>query len=333
MGNFYVLSISMERTDIQLLEEFARPVRELRKRFIDLTEPHRPALWRYCLRLTGSAWDAEDLVQETMLKAFSRLASFGQSLNPKGYLFRTATNTWIDGMRKKKILNEDLETAQHIPAKETTTARAETRAAMEFLVNHLPPRQRVILLLIDIFDFTAAETAAMTQSTEGAVKAALFRAREALRKLNENQPSKISVQSGLTPSHPVFEKYLEAFNNRDPEALAALLHTDATVEVVGDWEEHGLETAKKFSLEEWGKDKRPQWAEFGYLEGQLAVFTYFKTPECPKALYELITLEIAENRIVHKKWYFFSPELVAYAAEGLGVPAVSHGYRYVPPTT
>ena len=84
------------------LQEFAPSVREVHDRFVEATERHRPALWDYCLRLTGSPWDAEDLVQETMLRAFARLSHVWQPLRDgRAYLFRIASNTWIASLRRR----------------------------------------------------------------------------------------------------------------------------------------------------------------------------------------------------------------------------------------
>ncbi|HLN62934.1 MAG TPA: RNA polymerase sigma factor, partial [Symbiobacteriaceae bacterium] len=116
------------------LEELESPLRQLRQRFEDLTEPCRPDLWRYCLRLTGSPWDAEDLVQETLARAFARMAQYWQPLEARPYLFRIATNTWIDARRRARLPLDELDA--QVPAP-TTPDPSATLAAMEFLVTLL----------------------------------------------------------------------------------------------------------------------------------------------------------------------------------------------------
>jgi len=78
------------------LEQLEHSTRELQRKFNDVIAPDREALWRYCMLLTKSPWDAEDLMQETLLKAYASLAQLFQPIYPKPYLFRIASNTWID---------------------------------------------------------------------------------------------------------------------------------------------------------------------------------------------------------------------------------------------
>lgn len=151
------------------MDAMTDPVRELRERFVQMTEPHRPALWRYCRHLTGSAWDAEDLVQDVLLRAFARLANLWQPIaNPRAWLFRIASNTWIDGLRRGSVPVDPLESAADVPA--TPSSGIEVADALAHLVVMLPPRQRVVVLLVDIFDFTGPEAAAMLGTTEGAIQ-------------------------------------------------------------------------------------------------------------------------------------------------------------------
>jgi len=81
----------------ETLQRLGRPVEEARRAFMRLIEPHRSHLWRYCLRLTGSVWGADDLMQEAMLRAFARLI-WWEPVEARPYLFRIATNTWIDDL-------------------------------------------------------------------------------------------------------------------------------------------------------------------------------------------------------------------------------------------
>src|SRR6185295_7110602 len=72
-------------------------------RFVDALIPHRPALHGYCRRLTRNLWDAEDLAQDTLLRAFGRWGvSYPEIRDPRAYLFRTATNVWIDELRRRE---------------------------------------------------------------------------------------------------------------------------------------------------------------------------------------------------------------------------------------
>jgi RNA polymerase sigma-70 factor (ECF subfamily) len=88
--------------DFELPDGLRDDLRAAWHRYIDLLAPLRPALHGYCRRLTGNLWDAEDLVQDTLLRSFATLGSmFGQVGNPRAYLLRTATNLWIDTVRRR----------------------------------------------------------------------------------------------------------------------------------------------------------------------------------------------------------------------------------------
>ena len=88
--------------DAELPDALRDELRAAWHRYLDLVAPLRPALHRYCRRLTGNLWDAEDLVQETLLRAFGTLGSLHQRVeNPRAYLFRAATNVWIDTLRRR----------------------------------------------------------------------------------------------------------------------------------------------------------------------------------------------------------------------------------------
>ena len=86
---------------MELPQDFTQEVQQVWNRFLQRTEPLRPELYRYCRALTGSAWDAEDLVQDTLLRAFAKLGEVPLRIeSPKAYLFRVASNLWIDHCRR-----------------------------------------------------------------------------------------------------------------------------------------------------------------------------------------------------------------------------------------
>jgi RNA polymerase sigma-70 factor (ECF subfamily) len=313
--------------DLQALGEASR---ELRAAFERAIAEHRTALWRYCLHLTGSAWEAEDLAQETVLKGLGALYRFGQTLQPRAYLFRIASNTWIDQQRRARP-QVDLEAAQEIPADDTPERSLELSEAMEVLVTTLPPRQRVVLLLIDAFGFAAKEVAAMLRITEGAAKAVLHRARHSLRRARTAPADSGTARTAAAPA--VVAAYLDAFNRRDAEALAALFDPEATNYIVGDWEEHGVETMKQYSLAFWKAEPQPERAQYRNLLGRDVVVVTTRRPDGSEALWSVIELELGAERVTGHRWYFFCPELLEHAAAQLGMPAVNHGYCYEGPAS
>ncbi|MHA6529700.1 RNA polymerase sigma factor [Paenibacillus sp. BAC0078] len=145
--------------------------------------PLREALQRYCLSLTRSLADAEDLAQDTWTKALA-YGKFAAAPNPEALLLRIAKNTWIDAVRRKTSLVRVLErslassgpNSGHAPENSLT----EIELAFQALIRHLSPLQRTVFLMRDVLGYPASEAAEMLGTTEGAVKAALHRARYAL---------------------------------------------------------------------------------------------------------------------------------------------------------
>jgi RNA polymerase sigma factor (sigma-70 family) len=305
------------------LKQMGKPMRELHDHFANITEPVRPALWRYCLRLTGNAWDAEDLVQETLIKAFGRLRHYWQPLDAKSYLFRIATNAWIDLQRKGRLPTSDLDEVGEPASAEVDPG--ERWAAMEALVAALPPRQRVVLLLIDVFDFTAGEVAAMIGSTEGAVKAALHRARTLLRQ----QGAAAAPRNPKPAPSPLVQRFMDAFDRRDPDGIAALCFVDASCDIVGVAEELGLAEMRKNSLRETFLLPAPMRTIFGLVDGEGVVGVLVETAPGDWRLDRVIRIEEVDGRLMRMRCYFFTPELIEHAAAQLGVPAITNGYRYI----
>lgn len=310
------------------LDGLTEPMRAMRSRFESIAEPHRPDLWAYCRHLTGSAWDAEDLVQETMLKAFAALPQVWQPLNARGYLFRIASNCWIDQLRRERgAVLDDLTDHEQLPSPDSPERALEISEAMERLVRLLPPRQRVILLLCETLGFRAREVAAMLGTTEAAVKSVLHRARATLAEPPAAGDDHLTVRESAVV-HPVVRRYVDAFNNRDADAIAALLDEEATTSIVGSAEEVGRLVTRSASLAEWAADPSEQWAEPGTLDGVPALFVFYRTARHPRALACLIRLETAATSICRQWIYYYTPELIEYAASALGVPALTHGYQY-----
>lgn len=316
----------METNNLAILSE---PLRDLRSLFAAYVDVHRPALWRYCLRLTQSAWDAEDLVQETLTKAFAHLPNFWHRLDARAYLFRIATNTWIDHLRRSRYELDAFDDERHAPA-DTPVDPLEIEEAIRRLLVFLPPRQRVVFLLTQALDFRAGEVAAMLHTTEGAVKATLHRARTTLKEhaAHPAPPAGDGASPAVTPS--VVQTYVTLFNRRDATGIAALLDEHVAVEIVGVGEEHGRAEVEAASLAEWAADPRPQWMETGTFEGRPVGLVYYGRPGGERTLGWVTTLEIAGDRIVRQRIYYFCPELLQQVAAAVGVPASNHGYHYVP---
>lgn len=294
--------------------------RRLRDQFEKAIGPHRQALWAYCRRLAGSIWTAEDLAQDTIARALGRLAHFGQVLNPRAYLFRIATNVWLD--RHRRDCAEPLEAAQDLPSAASSSERAEVSSAMREVVSALSAGQRAVWLLVEVFSFRPAEVAAMIGTTEGAVKAMLHRARGAL----ERHQTGATVRRRMRPPEGVVQRYLDAFNRRDVDALADLFHEDATNVILGDWEEQGVETMRRWSLRYWQAEPSDERAEWGLVDGRECVLVFTRDESGNEKLWSIIRLRVVAERVMRHWWYFFCPELLSEVASQLGLESVDHGH-------
>ena len=216
-------------------------------------EGYRRELTGYCYRMLGSAFDAEDAVQETMVRAWRNLGQFEGRAALKSWLYRIATNVCLDmlGSKERRIRPLDLgepgkadsilttrpdsEWLEPIPdgrvldsdddPAKLAEERETLRLAFVGALQHLPPQQRAVLILREVLRWRANEVAELLETSVASVNSALQRARAALE------------ATQLTPSEPyepldeeqqdLLERYVDAFQRYDIAALTSLLHEDA----------------------------------------------------------------------------------------------------------
>jgi RNA polymerase sigma factor (sigma-70 family) len=225
---------------------------EERERMHVLVEEQQHRLKRFCRKLAGSAWDADDLAQTTWMKIW-RQGAGGRPVS-SSYLYRVAANAWIDLCRKRRIACEELteQLAEQMASDEQVEVSPELTEAMSAVVSLLPPRQRMVLLLMEGLQFTAAETAALLEMSEGAVKAALHRARTKLNAWRQgNWPigyvgsssreragfrrvrgQRVPAARSSLADEAVVYAYLDAFRTRNVTGLLLLLNADESLDVL-----------------------------------------------------------------------------------------------------
>jgi RNA polymerase sigma-70 factor (ECF subfamily) len=203
-----------------------------------VVEEYRRELEVHCYRMLGSLHEAEDLVQETYLKAWRARDGFNQQSSVRTWLYRIATNACLDALkaRPRRALPVDLGPGEPerwlepIPDALLDEAQAGPEAALvakegielAFLaaLQHLPPRQRAVLILRDVLDWSAAETATLLEMTVAAVNSALQRAKARM-------PATGPASPASPADHEVARRYADAFQRADIPAMVRLLAEDA----------------------------------------------------------------------------------------------------------
>jgi RNA polymerase sigma-70 factor (ECF subfamily) len=212
--------------------------------FDDLVRPFRRELAAHCYRMLGSLADAEDQVQETLLRAWRGIDGFAGRSSAKSWLYRIATNACLDLLRARPRREMPMESTEpHDPARPlpatnpemlwlepapaslvgpeaSFASRESVQLAFVTALQQLPATQRAAVLLADVLEWPVAEIAQLLDSTPAAINSALQRARAALD--GRKRPSK-PVDRAL------LERYMQAWERGDAAAFAALLHEDVVV--------------------------------------------------------------------------------------------------------
>jgi RNA polymerase sigma-70 factor, ECF subfamily len=308
--------------------------------FLQTYEPLRPELYRYCRHLTRSPWDAEDLAQDALARAFVTLGQMGEAPpNPRAWLFRVASNLWLDQLRRRRREEPLGEQGGRTPDSDPHAPRE----AAGTLIGQLSPQERAAVVLKEAFDLSLEEIAEALSTTTGAVKAALHRGRGKLVEPPTQEPR--------MPAPGVLDAFCAAFNAGDLDRVTALLLDTAAVEVVGATTQYGPEAARRTVL--YGMLLgSPRMATADVSGGMEARFMQGVLPSPPRV--ELVAhrgtwvllhwyahqdgeavravtridADAGSNRVSRLQNYFFNPDFIAEVCAELGVPSRSNGYRW-----
>jgi RNA polymerase sigma-70 factor (ECF subfamily) len=229
--------------------------------FLALAERYRRQLHVHCYRMVGSLEDAEDLVQETILRAWRKRASFEGRSSLRAWLYRIATNACLDFLERRpaRVLPPDVvpasDPSHELPAPaefpwldpypdrllepaassdeepEAVVVHKETiELAFMAAIQHLPPRRRAVLILRDVLGWSAKETAAVLAMSVASVNSSVQRARSTLRA--NLPPRRLDWAPSGEPSaseRALLDRYMHAHENGDMDSMARLLREDARV--------------------------------------------------------------------------------------------------------
>jgi RNA polymerase sigma-70 factor, ECF subfamily len=216
-------------------------------------EQHRAELTAYCYRMLGSPFEAEDAVQETLLRAWRGIDRFEGRAALRSWLYRIATNVCFDMLnaRERRARPMDLGPAREPVASNLNTLPEVTwiepipmgsvtpegdpadvaiqhdtiRLAFVAALQHLPPRQRAVLILCEVLRWKAAEVADLLETSIASVNSALQRARATIEASDTRTNPTPQLAEG---DHELLSRYVKAFEAYDIEALTSLIHEDAT---------------------------------------------------------------------------------------------------------
>ena len=288
-------------------------------------EQYRRELTGYCYRMLGSAFDAEDAVQETMLRAWRSLEQFEGRSALKSWLYRIATNVCFDALagRERRARPIDLGPAQEplfenlaelpevtwitpLPTPDELAEQRESlRLAFVAALQHLPPKQRAALILCEVLRWQASEAAELLDTSVASVNSALQRARATLERADVRAPSALDDDT-----RALLERYVSAFEEYDIDRLTELLHEDA------------VQSMPPYSLWLQGRDNVFTWwlgpgigckgsklVPVGLANGMPAWGQYKPDPDGGREPWALIVPEVSDGRIVELTFFLDTPRL------------------------
>jgi RNA polymerase sigma-70 factor, ECF subfamily len=302
--------------------------------FRRLTDPHRRELHVHCYRIVGSVQDAEDLVQETLLAAWRGLEQFDGRASLRAWLYRIATNRCLNALRdSSRRPQQAMPEPREMPAPtrwaepvwlqpypdvlleglpDTSPgpeARYEAREAIElaFIVGlqHLPPRQRVALVLRDVLGFQTSEVASMLDTTEASVKGALQRARATLDAHGAAGERERAPIAGSADERAIVGRFADAVEGGDVDALVNLLTDDAWVTMPpAPHQYQGRAAIAAFLSSRATLRGGPLWVVPTRANGQPAFGCYFPAPHTAIARpYGLLVLTLDGDLISALTWF------------------------------
>jgi RNA polymerase sigma-70 factor (ECF subfamily) len=288
-------------------------------------EQYRRELTGYCYRMLGSAFDAEDAVQETMVRAWRSLDRFEGRSALKSWLYRIATNVCLDALagRERRARPMDLGPAQEpllenlaeLPEvtwitplatpDELAEQRDTLRLAFVAALQHLPPRQRAALILCEVLKWQASEAAELLETSVASINSALQRARATLATADTTAPAELDDET-----RALLDRYVAAFEAYDIDRLTELLHEDA------------IQSMPPISMWLQGRDDLFAWwlgpgigckgsklVPVGLVNGMPGWGQYKPDPDGSREPWALIVPEVSEARIVELTFFLDTERL------------------------
>jgi RNA polymerase sigma-70 factor, ECF subfamily len=277
----------------------------------------RPKLHRYCARMTGSAVDGEDIVQDALIKALTALPNVGVIDNPEGWLFRIAHNTALDFLRSRArgplLLNGealDMVATPESPDRNHEIAVISLRTFMR-----LPALQRSAVILKDVLGHSLEEVASITGASEAATKSALQRGRARLREI-AREPEDVSRPVLSDVMRARLTTYVEGFKIGDFDTVRAMLADDVKLDLVAKLRKQGKSEVGEYYT---AYAAAKQWAyAAGVVDGRAAMVVYDRNVSLEMPAY-FVALDFIGDRVVSVHDFLYA----RYAMNGIDLRLLS----------
>jgi len=307
-------------------------------RFIDEVAPLRGQLFAVALKLTGNPFDAEDLVHDGLLRAFtSTTFHYGRVTEMRAFLLRILSNLWIDEIRRSmrlRPLDEEV-AALADPAGDAAETSVALRDAATTLFGRLTARERAAVVLKEACDLSHREIADLLSTSEGAVKVALHRARKRLA-----TPPTAMRAAAPRVSRQLVDRFVRAMQDHDLPVLKAMMVDSLEAETFPSGLGVGFEAHEREGWlygtfyhhdprREAAGEPHPLTLEVYEIDGEPVVLVW-RDPGDGAVVEEVWRLEEADGRIARVQDYCFCPDLVGHVAESFGLPWRTVGYRFRP---
>jgi RNA polymerase sigma-70 factor (ECF subfamily) len=285
---------------------------EARARFLELVADLRPALHRYCARVVGSSIDGEDVVQDTLAKAFYALGMADEVPPLRPWLFRIAHNNAIDFLRRHERRHVELRAEPDEGVTEDVPEPGDPQTVREALstFSALPVNQRCALILKDVLGHSLEETADTMGVSLPAVKSALVRGRAALRRLARPAEVDAAARDPVdAETRRRMERYASLFNARDWDALRTLLADEVRLDLVSRAERHGRAVGEYFSRY---AEAPPVRLALGLADGRPVLLVYARPEDAAPSYFMVLAWQ--GDRVVAIRDFRYVPYIARDAA-------------------
>lgn len=262
--------------------------------------------------MTGSSLDAEDLVQESLARAFERLDQFDADRPLKPWLFRIAHNLCVDFLRRQHggdRVEFDEQRDGAVEPEADTDLSADIDQALLKLVTRLPRKERACVVLKDVLDYSLSEIAEIVDSSIGGVKAALHRGRSKLKE----SPGQPRISTPVTGEEQrLLEEYVDRFSRQDWDAVCDLLRADARLEIVDVFTQSGHQVFRETYFHNHTVLPVPWQLGTGRIDGVPAVLEW-RFVDGDWRVYSAARIQWQDGRIVSVRDYMHVTHVLADA--------------------